>query len=78
MESYIYKIGKKNADDIKDMISVIIDRCDSKVARSGSSENIERKSITISDELIKLKELQENGILTEEEFLLQKNKILNG
>lgn len=78
MESYIYKIGKKNANDIKDLVSVIIDRVDSKTTSSKPTESIERKSGSISDELMKLSEFKEKGILTEEEFILQKNKILNG
>lgn len=78
MESYKYQICKKNADDIKDLVSVIINKVDGKSTISNSTESIERKSGSISDELIKLSELKEKGILTEEEFMLQKNKILNG
>lgn len=77
MESYIYKIGKKNAEDIKDLISVIIDRVDNEISNPKSLEGIDRKFDSISDELIKLNELKEKGILTEDEFTLQKNKILN-
>lgn len=78
MESYIYKIGKKNADDIKDLVSIIIDRVDSKTNSAKLAASTNGKSGSISDELIKLSELKEKGILTEEEFMLQKNKILNG
>jgi len=75
-ESYIYKIGKKNADDIKDLVSVIIDRIDNKT--EAKPITVETKpSNSIADELLKLNELKEKGILTEEEFTLQKNKILN-
>ena len=35
------------------------------------------KEISVADELIKLKELLDAGILTEEEFQLQKQKILS-
>jgi len=76
LESYIYKIGKKNADDIKDLVSVIIDRIDNKT--EDKPVTVETKpSNSIADELLKLNELKEKGILTEEEFTLQKNKILN-
>jgi len=77
MESYIYKIGKKNAAEIKDLVGIIIDRVDNKTSSSKFMENIKKESVSISDELIKLSELKEKGILTEEEFILQKNKILN-
>lgn len=73
MESYIYKAGKKNADEIKDLISVIIDRFDNTLTNSNVKENYN----SVADELIKLNELKEKGILTENEFLQQKNKIIN-
>ena len=76
LESYIYKIGKKNADDIKDLISVIIDRTDNKHDSINATVTT-KPSNSIVDELMKLSELKEKGILTEEEFILQKNKILN-
>lgn len=75
-ESYIYKIGKKNADDIKDLVSVIIDRIDTKIGTL-PVEIAPKHSNSIADEILKLNELKEKGILTEEEFTLQKNKILN-
>lgn len=43
MESYKYKIGKNNADVIKDLVSVIIDRVDGKTTISKSTESIEKK-----------------------------------
>jgi hypothetical protein len=76
LESYIYKIGKKNADDIKDLVSVIIDRTDNKTEAIPVA-NVAKPSNSIADELMKLNELKEKGILTEDEFTLQKNKILN-
>jgi hypothetical protein len=42
-----------------------------------SEQNASGNQISISDELMKLKELQERGILTEEEFEMQKRKLLN-
>ena len=76
LESYIYKIGKKNADEIKDLVSVIIDRTDIKTGTI-SVETTLKPSTSIADEILKLNELKERGILTEEEFTLQKYKILN-
>lgn len=75
-ENYIYKICKKNAEDIKDLVSVIIDKNDNKTENK-SIENAPKHSNSIADEILKLNELKEKGILTEEEFNLQKNKILN-
>lgn len=76
IESYIYKMGKKNADEIKDLISIIIDRSDKK-SETLHEVNSNNPSNLIADELLKLNGLKEKGILTEDEFRLQKNKILN-
>ena len=76
IESWKYKFGKQNADEIKDLISVIIDRIDNKAVPT--QESITPKSTnSMADELLKLNELKEKGILTEEEFNAQKSKILN-
>ena len=77
LESYIYKLGKQNADNIKDLVSVIIDRVDKNTAPTQIEETTKQsKSISVADELLKLNELKEKGILSEEEFTLQKSKIL--
>lgn len=75
-EDYVYNFGKRNAIEIKDLISVIIDRTDHKhkylvVSKASMPSNL------VADELLKLTSLMEKGILSEEEFTLQKNKILN-
>jgi phosphate/sulfate permease len=41
-----------------------------------SEQTIQETTYTISDEILKLKELQNQGILTEEEFEAQKKKLL--
>lgn len=74
MESYIYKLCRKNADDIKDLVSVIIDRVDNK---SEPTSIASTSSNSVADELLKLNELKEKGIITESEFSAQKSKILN-
>ena len=77
-ESHIYKTCKRDAERIRDLVSVIIDRVDNNAKTEiVANENIENKSNSVADELIKLNELKEKGILTEEEFILQKNRILN-
>ena len=43
--------------------------------KESSSENINDTSV--SEELIKIKELYETGVITKEEFLKAKDKILN-
>ena len=43
--------------------------------KESSSENIDNTSV--SEELIKIKELYETGVITKEEFLNAKDKILN-
>lgn len=59
----------KLANQVKDSISVIIDKADKKSQQGNHS--------LVTDELIKLNTLKQQGILTEEEFIQQKNKILN-
>lgn len=76
LESYIYKTGKKNADDIKNLVSVIIDRTDSNKNETMDKNIVTKSSNSIADEIMKLNELREKGILTEQEFTIQKNKIL--
>ena len=40
-------------------------------------ESYKEPSLSITDELFKLNKLKEQNIITEEEFIQQKNKILN-
>jgi len=68
----LYELGKKNAVTIKDLISVIIDRVDSENAL----KHDQKKNTSISDELHKLNELKQKGVLTENEFIIQKNRLL--
>jgi uncharacterized membrane protein len=77
MESYKYQLGKKNADEIKDLISVIIDRIDSKTSIENSNITNQQNNNSVADELLKLNDLKEKGIISEDEFTTQKNKILN-
>jgi hypothetical protein len=41
-----------------------------------ANQAVQKQAISISDEILKLKELQNQGILTEEEFEAQKKKLL--
>lgn len=65
----VYQIGVRDANEIKDTINMII-----KHTPKNLSEDI---SFKISNQLLKLHELKEKGILTESEYLSQKQKILN-
>lgn len=69
--SIIYKAAYSQAQQILSMLSII-----------SSKREIERNEesvqpISVSDELIKLKALLDDGVLTKEEFETQKNKILS-
>lgn len=77
-ENPIYIACKKVAEDIRDLVSIVIDRVDNKTSVNKQTDSNEIKRVSISDELMKLSDLKDKGILTEEEFLIQKNKILNG
>lgn len=73
------KEAMRDAQHWHSLISVLIKRADKeegiKEVESKSLEN--NKSISIPDELIKLNELKEKGILTQEEFENQKQKLLS-
>ena len=72
IESYIYQEGKRTANEIKDLISIIIDKTD-----NNTDDKNNQSKFSMTDELLKLNDLKEKGILTEDEFLTQKSKILN-
>lgn len=66
----IFQKALNNLKEWKDTIEIIIDRIDNEQKR------VSNQSLSISDELVKLNELKEKGVLTEEEFQQQKKKIL--
>ena len=59
----------KDINEWKDIIAIIIDKVD-------NDYNLNDTNNSMSDELLKLNELKEKGILTEEEFNEQKKKLL--
>lgn len=75
----IYLKGVEDATQIKDTLSIIIDEVDSQNITPDSKNLTSEKNIAVStsDELFKLLELKEKGVLTEDEFTIQKQKILN-
>lgn len=66
----IFQKSLDNLKEWKDTIEIIINKVDSE--RKDSSN----KPLSVTDELTKLNDLKEKGILTEEEFEQQKKKIL--
>ena len=58
------------ATDIMDIFSVIIDE------NKHQATNKTNSNLSIADELLKLSELQKVGVLTEEEYEMQKQKLL--
>lgn len=78
LESYIYKTGKQHAIEIKDLVSVIIDkvdRADNVISQSDKQQIPNNNSK--ADEILKLNDLKEKGIITDAEFNEQKIRILN-
>lgn len=73
-----YKSLMKYTDSIKDCISVIIDLQKSNIETQNTVSVTETKSEdkSITDELLKLAKLKEEGMLTDEEFALMKAKLL--
>jgi Short C-terminal domain len=67
--SHIYKKSVNNLEHWKNIIGVIINN-------NAENQNLNTQNLSVSDELIKLNNLKESGIITEEEFIKQKNKIL--
>lgn len=75
-----YKNRIQEANAIKDLISVIIDNSNQQLAIPISSpqKNEEPKSQnSIADELAKLAQLKDGGVLSEEEFQQQKKRLLS-
>lgn len=77
LEGYLYKQGLMDANHIADTISAIIDMTD-KEEKGISQTNPQQQKTTgsVADELTKLAELKDKGILTEEEFSEQKKALL--
>lgn len=75
-----YKSRIKEANAIKDLISVIIDNSNLQQAAQvtmNSNPETPKQVSNIADELTKLAQLKDAGILSEEEFQQQKKKLLS-
>lgn len=73
-KSLFYETAVKNANEIILAFDTIIA---SQQYHKTEKNETEQVNYSLSDELLKLKSLVESGILTQEEFEVQKNKLLN-
>ena len=76
----LYETYTKNANEAKDILSVIIDNAKRMAAQAAPviSQPATPQSISVADELTKLAKLKADGILTDEEFVAQKKLLLGG
>lgn len=75
----LYHIFLENAMRAKDLFSLIIDSANRTHIQSNieSSPVVYEKHLSIADELSKLAKLRSDGIITDEEFVNQKQKLLD-
>lgn len=76
----MYETFTKNANEAKDILSVIIDNAKqiqvSAPVAQPLVQQVQSSSPSVADELAKLAKLKADGILTDEEFQIQKAKLL--
>lgn len=75
----LYETYVQNANQAKDVLSVIIDdakQASAPIAQPITQSVVAPASSSVADELAKLAKLKADGILTEEEFRVQKSKLL--
>ena len=75
----LYETYLKNANQAKDVLSVIIDdakQASAPIAQPITQSVVAPASSSVADELAKLAKLKADGILTDEEFRVQKSKLL--
>lgn len=75
-EGFIYKKDRKQLDHWHGVFEAIIKQADIEYQNSNNT-SVQIAVLSVSDELKKLAELKESGILTEEEFTIEKVKLLN-
>ena len=75
----LYETYVQNANQAKDVLSVIIDdakQASTPIAQPITQSVVAPASSSVADELAKLAKLKADGILTDEEFRVQKSKLL--
>lgn len=70
-DSLLYKAAYSSAQEILSMLSII-----NQNSKDTKQQQTTSNTVSVADELIKLKSLLDDGILTQEEFTIEKNKIL--
>lgn len=71
-----YQGELQNAQKIADYVSVIIDDVDRQEKQTQTSQSLSSEKSSVADELAKLAKLKADGVLTDEEFQIQKAKLL--
>ena len=72
-----YSMSQTNAKKLSDDIQQQTEVLKSQQEESKANEDSTTTDISMADELNKLAKLKDSGVLTEEEFLSQKRKLLN-
>ena len=72
-----YSISQSNAKKLSDDIQEQTEVLKSQQEESKSNDDSVVTETSMADELSKLAQLKDSGVLTEEEFLFQKEKLLN-
>lgn len=73
-----YQIAIQEARKWNSIISILIKKADEEDKKKEETlNNVSNNSLSISDEIRKLKLLLDDGLLTNEEFEIQKSKLLN-
>jgi hypothetical protein len=70
------KDAKNEANLLNDILIIIIDKIDRNELSNSYQEPNKASNYSLADELMKLNEMKEKGVLTEYEFFVQKERIL--
>lgn len=75
-DSFLYTNAMEKARHLQGLITILIKESDDEDDKLNSTVSIANKNL-LADEILKLSDLRDRGILTDDEFLIQKNKILS-
>lgn len=77
-DSFVYNVAKDCAEKIISQLEIIASG-EKEAGNSGNQQNTKASNdnFSVADELLKFKQLLDMGVLTEEEFKQQKEKLLN-